>query len=289
MRHLRLVGVLALLISTCLVGVTGTSPAAAATYPIESTYAVNGSWAVSTGSITDAAGTTYSLYYPTNLGAGGFRHPIVSWGNGTNAVPSQYSGLLTRLASWGFVVVASNSTATGYGTEITAAANAMVAADANPASAFYQKLNVGKIAAVGHSQGAGGSTRAVIANPGLFTTLVPIALPARIWVSAGQEYDTAQVTRPVFFVGGSSDWLIASPSTLTGYYNAVPGGAAIGVLKGAGHNTIQGTGGGFPAYITAWLMYQLQGDAYAKGVFVGSTRELTANTNWQNQATKNLT
>ena len=61
----------------------------------------------------------------------------------------------------------------------------------------------------------------------------------------------------MFFVGGQNDWLIASPSTLTGYYNKVPGAAALGVLKGAGHNTIQGTGGGFLGYITAWLMYQL--------------------------------
>jgi hypothetical protein len=288
MRHRRLIGALALMASSCLVGVTDIPPVAAATYPIESTYAVNGSWAVSTGSITDPGGTSYSLYYPTNLGAGGFRHPIVSWGNGSNAVPSQYSGLLTRLASWGFVVVASNSTGTGTGNEITAAANAMVAANSTPSSAFYQKLNEGKIAAVGHSQGAGGSTRAVIANPNLFTTLVPIALPAKHWVSPGHEYDTAQVTRPVFFVGGSADWLIASPSTLTGYYNRVPGAAAIGVLKGAGHNTIQGSGGRFPAYITAWLLYQLQGDTHAKGAFVG-TRELLTNTNWQNQAVKNLT
>jgi hypothetical protein len=288
LRLRRLSGALALVVTTGLVGVVDVAPAGAATYPIESTYAVNGSWAVTTGSITDAGGVTYSVYRPTDLGAGGFRHPIVSWGNGTNAVPSQYSGLLTRLASWGFVVVASNSTATGYGTEITAAAQAMVAANGQPASPYYQKLDAGKIAAVGHSQGAGGSTRAVIANPGLFTTLVPIALPAQIWVSPGHEYDTAQITRPVFFVGGSNDRFIASPSTLTGYYNRVPGAAALGVLRNAGHNTIQGTGGGFPAYITAWLLYQLRGDTHAKGAFVG-TRELLSNTNWQNQAVKNLT
>ncbi|HET6951892.1 MAG TPA: hypothetical protein VFI47_16035 [Acidimicrobiales bacterium] len=288
MRLRRLSGALALIAVTCTTLAVGTPPVAAATFPLESTYAARGTWAVSTGSTTDAAGNAYSLYYPTGLGANGFHHPIVSWGNGTNAVPSQYSGLLTQLASWGFVVVASNSKATGYGTEITAAANHMVSLNTTVGSVFYQKLDTTKIAAVGHSQGAGGSTRAVIANPGLFTTLVPIALPAKMWVSAGQEYDTANVTRPVFFVGGANDWLIASPATLTGYYNSVPGAAALGVLKGAGHNTIQGTGGGFLGYITAWLMYQLQGDPAARGVFVGSP-ELLVNTNWQNQAVKNLT
>ena len=45
------------------------------------------------------------------------------------------------------------------------------------------------------------------------------------------------------------------------------------MLTGAGHNTIQGTGGGFLGYITAWLMYQLEGGATARQVFVGP-REL---------------
>jgi hypothetical protein len=35
-------------------------------------------------------------------------------------------------------------------------------------------------------------------------------------------------------------------------------------------------------------MYQLRGDTTARQVFVG-TPELLANTNWQNQAVKNLT
>jgi hypothetical protein len=291
MRHRRLLGALALVaVTTAATWVTGAAsapPAEAATFPIESTYAAPGTWAVTTGSATDGAGNAFTLYYPSNLGANGFDHPIVTWGNGTNATPGQYSGLLNQLASWGFVVIASNSTGTGTGNEITAGANYLVAQNGVSSSPFYQRLDTSKVAAVGHSQGAGGSTRAVIANPGLFTTLVPIALPAQVWVGAGHEYNPAQLTRPTFFVGGSTDWLIAGPSTLTGYYNQVPGAAAIGVLKGAGHNTIQGTGGGFLGYITAWLMYQLRGDTTARQVFV-TPRELVSNTNWQNQATKNL-
>lgn len=277
---------MALVVGALVVG-AGANPAAAATYPIESAYAQQGSWAVSTGTVTDAAGRTFALYYPTNLGAGGVRHPVVSWGNGTNAVPSQYADLLDHLASWGIIVVASTSTATGSGTEIAAGASWAVSANANASSAFYQKVDTAEIAAVGHSQGAGGSTRAVIANPGLFSALVTVALPAAIWVSSGQEYNTAQVTRPAFFLGGANDWLIASPSTTTGYYNAVPGAAAVGVLRGAGHNTIQDAGNGFIGYITAWLTYQLRGDTTARSVFVGPG-ELVSNTNWRNQATKNL-
>jgi hypothetical protein len=262
---------------------------ASAANPIETNYSVNGSWPVTTGVVNDASGTAiYNLYYPSNLGNGGYKHPIVTWGNGTNAVPSQYSGLLNRLASWGFVVVASTSKTTGKGTEITAGANYLVAQNGVSTSPFFNKLDTTAVAAVGHSQGAGGSTRATIANPALIKTLVTIALPAQAWVSAGDEYNPAQITRPVLFLGGANDWLISSPSTNTGYYNQVPGPAAVAVLKGADHNTIQGTGGKFPAYITAWLLYQLKGDALARGAFVGSPPEINANTGWQNQAEKQL-
>src|SRR5262249_17787508 len=67
----------------CAAGVRAPAPAAAAS-AIETTYRATGSWAVSTGSVS-AYGGTYTLFYPTNLGANGFKHPILTWGNGTNA------------------------------------------------------------------------------------------------------------------------------------------------------------------------------------------------------------
>ena len=45
-------------------------------------------------------------------------HPIISWGNGTGVSPSGYAWLLGHLASWGFVVIASESRNTGSGEEM---------------------------------------------------------------------------------------------------------------------------------------------------------------------------
>jgi hypothetical protein len=59
-------------------------------------------------------------------------------------------------------------------------------------------------------------------------------------------------------------------------------------LRGAGHNTIQGTGGGYLGYLTAWLRYQLAADPYAATAFHGSRAELLGNPSWVNQAAKNL-
>src|SRR5688500_18706338 len=63
----------------------------------ETQFSTTGRWAVRTANASYAS-ASYGLFYPTNGGAGGVDHAIVTWGNGTNATPSQYSGLLTHLA-----------------------------------------------------------------------------------------------------------------------------------------------------------------------------------------------
>lgn len=258
-------------------------------FPIEEAYSVAGPWDVSTASVEDGGGTViYELLFPTDLGAGGFLHPIITWGNGTNADPGQYPGLLEQLASWGFVIVASTSPTTGTGAEMLAGVDYMIAENADPGSIFYQKLDTGSVGAIGHSQGAGGTINSTNLSNGTIVTAVPIALPDQMWVGSGDEFSVADLDVPVFFVGGSRDRLIAPPATLQGYYDDVPGAAALAVLKKAGHNTIQGSGGGFLGYLTAWMMYQLQGDDVARDAFVGSPPEIDLNDAWQNQEQKNL-
>jgi pimeloyl-ACP methyl ester carboxylesterase len=277
-------------LAACLfaVAAAGHARPVAAANAIESIYQVAGAYAVSTASVTEAGGAVlYQLYYPTPLGAGDLRHPIITWGNGTYALPSTYWGLLQHLASWGFVVVASTDMTTGTGTDILAAANYMVQQDSDPGSIFYQKLDTARVGAIGHSQGAGGVVNATTQSSGLIKTTVPIALPNQIWVSPGDAFDVQRLTAPVLFLGGEHDFF-ASPATLTDYYHQVPGAAAVAVLKGAGHNTIQQTGGGFLGYINAWMMYVLRHDNTARGAFVGAPPEINTNTSWQNRAEKNL-
>jgi hypothetical protein len=75
---------------------------------------------------------------------------------------------------------------------------------------------------------------------------------------------------------------------ITDYYHQVPGAAAVAVLKGAGHNTIQQTGDGFIGYINAWMLYVLRHDHTARGAFIGAPPEINTNPSWQNQAEKNF-
>ncbi len=82
------------------------------------------------------------------------------------------STLLGDLASYGFTVIASASGWTGSGTQIDAAAHYLSAQDTTVGSVFYHKLDAHKVAAIGHSQGAGGAVRAATHDPALITAVL---------------------------------------------------------------------------------------------------------------------
>ena len=263
------------------------APPAQAANTIEQQFNVAGTWSVSTQTVT-VSGNGYKLFYPTNLGQGGVRHPIITWANGTGGVPDNYTGLLNRLASWGYVVVASTSGTTGPGTLVLAGAQWMVAQDTTAGSIFNGKLDTAKVGAAGHSQGASGALNAQTASGGLIKSVLVYNIPNPIWVGAESVTNWSLVNKPVMFMTGGNDWLISSASGNTGYYNQVAGAAAKASLNGAGHNTIQNTGGGFLGYSVAWFEYTLRGNATARASFVGSPPELNTNSAWANQAEKNL-
>jgi pimeloyl-ACP methyl ester carboxylesterase len=281
-------------------------PAAAATYPIEASYTAIGPYSTTTASATDSAGNAYTLYYPSDYAALGFKSPIVTWGNGTNATPAMYSTLLSHFASYGFTVIASDLENTGSGREIDAGARYLAAQNTAPSSIFHGHLDVSHVAAVGHSQGAGGAVRAAVNDPGLITALMTFSLPNTIWIGTNSDcptkadctYDPAALTQPAFFISthGFLDSIIASPSTETAFYNSVKGQAALGIIissdgKAADHNSVQNTAsGGNPdgelGYATAWLESRLLGNTTAATAFTGPHAELTSNSNWPGSACK---
>ncbi len=266
----------------------------------------------------------YVVFYPTDLDAQGDPRPVLTWGNGTDAVPAQYTVLLTHLASWGFVVVASTSTQTGTGKELVAGVDYLARANADAASRFHGRLDLGHIGAIGHSQGADGAAKALLAanaplsvHPAI-ATLVTLELPAQKWTCFGsvdpsclpaESFDAKDLARgSVFFVGSSKDTLIAPPTQDAGiageqstdaYYEATPARTpkAKGTLLGADHNDIQdhcasACGGLGPqpylGYITAWLVYQLRGDARARTVFAGNPSEFDRDPGWESQDQSSL-
>jgi|SRR5215813_5557491 len=278
-----------------------------ASYPVQAFYTPPGPYATTTGTVTDASGKViYEEFYPGDYAALGFKSPIVTWGNGTLGTPGNVSALLQHLASYGFTVIASTSGWTGSGLQIDAAAHYLVAQDAAPGSVFYHHLDVAKVAAVGHSQGAGGAVRAATGDPHLITAVLAFSLPDTFWVGANPGCpsrtdclpDPAALTQPVFFISthGPFDAVIAGPAAERAFYHSTAIHAALGIIRTsdgrkADHNSIENTAdggnpGGELGYATAWLEYQLRGDATAAGAFTGAHPELVSNTNWPGSAAK---
>jgi hypothetical protein len=311
MRAKVLGSVLVMVAVGCLVACP-TNPPNYPTKPIELKYYATGPWSpitVSTGVYCcDSAGNKFDIYYPTNLGANGFQHPILTWGNGSFGSALQVDFFLRHMASWGFVVIATEDSQTGVGQTILDAANFLVHANGDPASPFFHKLNVSQVGAFGHSQGAGGAGNAFIKSAGLIKTVMPIELPARVWCTLGANcFDPANLTAgSVFLIDGSSDFPISPPTqspqttgeqSVEAFYNATPNTVrkVKGTLIGPNHNDITGQPDcshaqfpcvngayGYLGYPTAWFMDQLQGDTFAHGAFVSGTGEMfLETTNWE--------
>ena len=276
-------------------------------YPVQAAFASPGPYATTTGTVQDAAGMViYDLYYPSHYAALGFKSPIVTWGNGTGGTPGKVSALLSHLASYGFTVIASTLPNTGSGIEIDAAAHYLAAQASATGSVFQGRLNVNEVAAVGTSQGATGAVRAATHDPALIKTAMTFSEPNPIWAAPNPDCptaadctaDPAALTQPVFFISTHGFWdsIIASPATEKAFFLSTTVHAALGVIlnsdgKPADHASIQNTAaggnpGGFLGYATAWLEYQLRGNATAAGAFTGPHPELLANANWPGSAVK---
>ncbi len=304
---------LSLVIAGLIVGISlGACTPDLPTGTIEKKFYATGPWAVTVAAgagCCDSKGNRYDLYYPTDLGANGFLHPIITWGNGTGRISRRYTYFLKHLASWGFVIIATQDRHTHSGQTVFDAANFLVGANADPHSIFVNKLKVDQIGAIGHSQGASGVVNALIKSGGSIKTAIPIELPAQqfCFCSPSAAVDTSKITQgSVFFVDGSLDLPVSPPTqnpaalglrSIAAFYDAVPDMVRKlkGTLIGSTHNDVTGQPGcataqvpcfvgtyGYLGYPTAWLMDQLQGDAFAHGAFVQGVGEMFISAkNWE--------
>lgn len=275
---------------------TTASPASPATavQTIESTFAVAGPWAVTAVTATVPGTPGVRLVYPTNLGASGYDHPIVAWGNGTggNCSDEAWSGgsgpILRHLASWGFAVVCVESPDTGFGTQIWAAVQWLIDQNGNPSSAFLGRLDTANVGAIGHSQGATGATNATVLSGGVITSTVAIALVDPRRHNPPEQLPVfEEVESPIFFISGFTDDWATQPWQLNYWERVAPSPAAKAALRSTGHFDVVDRSRG---YWTAWFRYTLADDPLARSAFVtsgGTQPEISTNpawTNWQSRA-----
>ena len=91
------------------------------------------------------------LAYPEQL-SNDQKHAVVVWGPGGGTEPGAYGGIIRRLASHGFVVIALRESP-GNATQAIPALNWLEKKNKDPNDPLYQKLDMTKVGCSGHSMG----------------------------------------------------------------------------------------------------------------------------------------
>ena len=220
-----------------------------------------------------------TVLYPRDLGKDGLKHPIVVWDNGAGQTGlSIYGALLNHLASHGFAVYAANS-ATDQGTELTQGLDWMIAQAGASDSPFYDKLDITKTAAMGHSQGS--IATFAIAGDARLTTTIHLSGGTNPDIAQGHE-TLANLHNPAAFICGEpgGDGLIVgdTASEWCAYdfeHTDVP--VFLAQITGASHISAPGMTLGACA---AWLRWHLMGDTTQRAMFAGPDCTLCKRPNW---------
>ncbi|MBQ5417051.1 MAG: alpha/beta hydrolase [Bacteroidales bacterium] len=221
--------------------------------------------------------------------------PVLVWGNGacTNS-PWEHINFLSEIASHGFIVVA-----TGFiplngeryrGPQSTSAQQIegidwVFKVNEDPSSIYYHKLDTKNIALAGMSCGGLQTLdncqdprlkTIMICNSGLFSdpsTAVPgMPMPAK--------EKLLQIHTPVMYLlGGPEDIAYANGMDDFHRINHVPAFAA-NYPVGHGGTYAQPHGGEFAVIATAWLEWQLKGDAKAGAMFLGNPCGVAQREGW---------
>ena len=200
----------------------------------------------------------YSLYRPAKLEEGK-KYPIITWGNGTCALPEGYGTLLKHWASHGFFVIAANSRQVGRNSVMTKALDWAFAANMDEKGPYFGKIDTDKVGAAGHSQGGGAAIAA--------------ARDARVKTVIIFNGGTT-ATKPFFSISGDRD-IVGAISGLKNGVQAAPKAAWLWYhmvpMRGSadGHLTLITEPERVVGPSTAWFKYLLLNDMDSKDWLVG--------------------
>ncbi|NLL13450.1 MAG: hypothetical protein GX267_08605 [Fibrobacter sp.] len=219
----------------------------------------------------------FNVYYPENIANSGYLHPILIWANGYTDNPEQnppkcitdagqnkwcgqYLPMMNHLASHGFVVVASLSTATGnepYPTLV--GMDWIIEQNEDPSSHFYHRLDISNIGQLGHSFG-GMSTCKTASDP-RYKALATIC---------GTSAISGLHTPILFFCGGNDNTVKCKG--VEDVFDSVKDHPAIFINeKNADHGSwvYQGPNGVSLSAAAAWFRVHLMNDTENRKFFYG--------------------
>ena len=235
------------------------------------------------------------VWYPNE--AENRQYPVIVIVNASNTAALNLKPAYARLASWGFIVVGNDDRQTGTGKTASETLDYVLNLNKDKNSELFDKIDEEHIGCVGYSQGGAGAINAVtrFENSDKFTALFTgSASYALLSKNMGWEYDVSKINIPYFMTAGTGNTDdnggsihddknlagIASLASLVENYDGIT--ADVFKLRarvtGAEHQDMLHLTDG---YMTAWMLYHLQGDTEAASIFVGENADILTNNAWQ--------
>ena len=234
----------------------------------------------------------YEFYYPAEPAKTDKKYPVVIFCNGTGVPASKYSELLRHLASWEFVVAATEEEYSWNGFSAEMCIRRLITLNENETvegieqNPFYQRIDFDNVGISGHSQGGVGAINtAAQSEYAAMIKAIYIASPTNKELAKALEweYNPSNTAAPIFITsstGKSDESLVVSLEGLNAIYDDIPDTVqkVMARRNDTDHGCMLYYGDG---YMTAWFMRWLQGDTQAEKAFVGDDAEILNNPYWQ--------
>ena len=220
------------------------------------------------------------IWYPKELETSGAKYPVVVFVNGTGVAASRYQPVFEHLASWGFIAIGNEDPSTWEGKKADATLSWLLTANEDETSIFYHRVDTGNIGITGHSQGGVGVFSAIneTEHKELYRCAVSLSPTQEDMAEAlKMPYDSSKTTIPVMILAGAPNDVV-SLEGLNDMFKKISADVVIARRSNTDHGQMLYSGDG---YVTAWFMWQLQGDEAAEAAFMGENAEILHNSNWQ--------
>ena len=220
------------------------------------------------------------IWYPEELETSSEQYPVVVFVNGTGVAASRYRPVFEHLASWGFIAIGNEDPSTWEGKKADATLSWLLAANEDETSIFYHRVDTNNIGITGHSQGGVGVFHAIneTEHKELYKCAVSLSPTQEDMAEAlKMPYDSSKTAIPVMILAGAPNDVI-SLEGLNDMVKKISAGVVVARRSNTDHGQMLYSGDG---YVTAWFMWQLQGDETAAAAFLGENAEILNNANWQ--------
>lgn len=234
----------------------------------------------------------YEIYYPSDIGQSG-PLPVVVFVNGTGVKGSKYPALQKHMASWGFITIATEEEYAwnGFSAEMCVRYLSVLNEyqEEGKENVFYGKIDMDHIGVTGHSQGGTGVINAITdqRHADIYKAAVILSSGGNKLISQALmwDYDETKIHAPVMMMAatGDADTGLVPLEDLRALFEHIPDAVpkVMAQRKDIGHGEMLYYGDG---YVTAWFMWQLQGDQNAAKAFTGENPEIFRNAMYQNVA-----